>query len=300
MTLDNIRQTIARSHHEEIFPSPLALEDFCMLVVDQYAGHHDAIEERTWAYEELISLRLGEGRSARAMRLYRQYLADCAAQASPEFDALYLAGLQATQMPPTPLRRRDRFWSLTQLFQKTQHLDGLMAECGCFRGLSSYILCSMLRQAHLAQGGFSGKGYRIFDSFAGLSNPQAEDAVTGSDPEAERVRQMTRPGKYAASIDTVKRALAEFPDIAYFPGWIPQAFPDETQTRYRFVHVDVDIYQPTRDSFEYFYARLVPGGIIVSDDFNWPGARKAIEEFCERNRLTLNTTPYTQAYLVKS
>jgi hypothetical protein len=44
----------------------------------------------------------------------------------------------------------------------------------------------------------------------------------------------------------------------------------------------------------------MPGGTIVSDDFIWPGARKAIEEFCERNRLRLKTTPFDQAYLVKS
>ena len=42
------------------------------------------------------------------------------------------------------------------------------------------------------------------------------------------------------------------------------------------------------------------GGIIGSDDVKWPGARKAIEECWERNRLTLNTTPFTRAYRVES
>ena len=60
-----------------------------------------------------------------------------------------------------------------------------------------------------------------------------------------------------------------------------------------------DIYQPTKDSFEYFYPKLASGGIIVSDDYNWPGARKAIDAFCSRNGLALHTTPYTQAYLIK-
>lgn len=281
MTLDDIRQTIARSNHEPVFPSPAALEDFCMRVIEQYAGRHDAAAERTWAYGELITLRLDEGRSVRAMRLFRQYLDDCAAPASPGFDALYLAGLQTTQMPPTPLRRRDRFYSLVQLFSQTLHLDGLMAECGCFRGLSSFLMCGTVKAANP---GYTGQGFRIFDSFAGLSAPQAEDAINGTDRDAEQLREMTRAGKFAAKLHNVKAALAAFPGIEYFPGWIPEAFPMEPHARYRFVHVDVDVYQPTRDSFEYFYPKLVPGGIIVSDDFNWPGARKAIEEFSARHQ----------------
>ena len=65
------------------------------------------------------------------------------------------------------------------------------------------------------------------------------------------------------------------------------------------MHVDVDVYQPTRDSIEYFYPRLVPNGVIVCDDYNWPGARKAIEEVCARVGAEFATTPYTQAYIVR-
>ena len=68
---------------------------------------------------------------------------------------------------------------------------------------------------------------------------------------------------------------------------------------YRFVHLDVDLYQPTRDSFDYFYPRLIKGGIIVCDDYNWPGARKAIEEACARFGATFAVTPYLQAVLIR-
>jgi hypothetical protein len=110
---------------------------------------------------------------------------------------------------------------------------------------------------------------------------------------------MTRQGYFSASLDGVKKSLQSFPGIQYYPGWIPQAFPDEPAARYRFVHVDVDVYQPTRDCFEYFHERLVPGGIIASDDYNWPGARKAIEEFCARTGAVFEVTPLSQAYIVR-
>jgi hypothetical protein len=53
---------------------------------------------------------------------------------------MYQAGLNATGTGITPLHRRDRFFSLVQLFRKTLTLEGMVAECGCFRGLSSYLL----------------------------------------------------------------------------------------------------------------------------------------------------------------
>ena len=51
---------------------------------------------------------------------------------------------------------------------------------------------------------------------------------------------------------------------------------------FSFVHVDVDLYEPTRDSFAFFYERLSPGGILLCDDYGCttcPGATKAADEF---------------------
>ncbi len=48
-----------------------------------------------------------------------------------------------------------------------------------------------------------------------------------------------------------------------------------------FVHIDIDLYRPTRDSLEFFYPRMNDGGIIIVDDFALcacPGATRAVEE----------------------
>ena len=51
-----------------------------------------------------------DGRPARASRVFKQYLSDCAPPADAEYDAMYQAGLQATGTDITPLQRRDRFF----------------------------------------------------------------------------------------------------------------------------------------------------------------------------------------------
>jgi hypothetical protein len=247
---------------------------------------------RRQALEQLLEALFAQGRDGRVSRLFREYTAAFAAHPDSAFDDLYLAGVFGTRTSPLPLRRRDRFFLLLREFEQTLGLHGSVAECGCFRGLSSYLMCSRLRQHDAA---FDGSGYRIFDSFQGLSEPQAEDALAAAGAGAP-LPQDVQAGRFAAALADVKRALTPFPGIAYFPGWIPQAFPRD-EARYRFVHIDVDLYRPTRDSLEYFWPRLVPGARVVCDDYNWPGGRRAVDEFCAAQGARARITASTQAVI---
>lgn len=211
-----------------------------------------------------------------------------------EFAGIYNAALRASGARPVPFERRARFRTLASLLASTSEVDGEVVECGCFAGMSSFMLCSILR-AERPQ--FDGTGYHIYDSFKGLSDPMPEDDVLDDLPGARRLRTMSRPGHFRASLETVRSNLAAFPNISYHPGWIPYAFPDEHSRRYRFVHVDVDLHDPTWDSLEYFYPRMTAGGLIVSDDYSWPGARRAIEDFCSERKIEFIVTSTEQAVL---
>jgi hypothetical protein len=69
------------------------------------------------------------------------------------------------------------------------------------------------------------------------------------------------------------------------------------------VNVDVDLYEPTRDSIEFFYSRLVPGGLLLFDDYGSemqsPGAARAIDEFMAEGPEPLIKAPTAQAFLIK-
>lgn len=226
-------------------------------------------------------------------RLFGQYIAEFS-EPDARFDELYLEGLFVTGTTPVPLRRRDRFRRLVRELEGTLILEGCVAECGCYRGLSSFLLCSCLRR-HDAR--FDGAGYEIYDSFCGLSDPQPEDALSSDSDEI--VVHSLRARNFAFPLEEVQRALAAFPGIGYGVGWIPGAFPND-ERRYRFVHVDVDLYQPTRASLEYFWPRLVRGGVMVCDDYNWGGARRAVEEFSAASSSRFSVTPNNQAVFTKA
>jgi Flp pilus assembly protein TadD len=214
-----------------------------------------------------------------------------------EFDRLYTEGLFKTGTMFSPSRRRNRFRFLIQKFQEVQDLDGDIAECGCFKGLSSFLLCSTMKKNDES---FSGTGYQIFDSFEGLSTPATVDQNKDYGNDRAPPKAIISSGHFAASVESVKHALDQFPNIEYFKGWIPEAFPANSDKKYKFVHVDVDLYQPTFDSFSYFWPLINKGGIMLCDDFNWSGARQAVEDFSKYNNIRFDVSEFHQAYFEKS
>jgi O-methyltransferase len=244
--------------------------------------------DATRKYEEQLTALQAKGMRSTMRRVFARCIAELT-EPDAAFDALYLEGLFLTGTSAAPLRRRDRFRRLLQELERALPLTGRVAECGCFRGLSSFLICSRLRQRDR---GFDGTGYEIYDSFCGLSAPQAADTATAAvDPI---VANSMQAGMFAFPLEEVQRALAAFPAISYGPGWIPEAFPSDERS-YRFVHVDVDLYQPTKASLEHFWPRLVAGGVMVCDDYNWGGAKSAVDEFAAAVGAQPVITEHTQA-----
>ena len=69
------------------------------------------------------------------------------------------------------------------------------------------------------------------------------------------------------------------------------------------MHIDVDLYEPTRGCLEYFYPRLVEGGVMICDDYGaplYPGAHKAWDEYCGQNDIAYVVLDTGQSVLIKA
>jgi hypothetical protein len=79
------------------------------------------------------------------------------------------------------------------------------------------------------------------------------------------------------------RNLAPFQErLVSLKGVIPDRFREVEDRRFSFVHVDVDLYEPIRDSIRFFYDRLNAGGVLLCDDYGFlacPGATLAVDEY---------------------
>jgi O-methyltransferase len=155
----------------------------------------------------------------------------------------------------------DRRYTLRQLLSLVNHVPGDTAECGVHIGTSSWFICDHFRG--------SDRTHHAFDSFEGLSEPSALDG------------SFWRAGDLRSTEDHARAALSPF-DARLYPGWFPDRFDQVADRTFAFVHVDVDLYEPTRHAIEFFYPRMAPGGVILLDDhglITCPGATRAVEEY---------------------
>jgi hypothetical protein len=172
----------------------------------------------------------------------------------------------------------DRRWMVRQLIRLTEEVEGDTAECGVYSGSTSWLISRYSQSSKWQRTHFG------FDSFSGLSEPGDRDG------------DYWQKGSLSYPREKVERNLADLERVILKEGWIPERFNDDdiVNRRFSFVHIDVDLYQPTLDSVRFFYPRLQPGGILLCDDYGssfCPGATRAIDEHlqaCPEKMLSLS------------
>ncbi len=208
---------------------------------------------------DLMGKRLGEEAMAAARR--------SRAALNTELTAEYRRVLAPFRDPSK--RIQGRSFVLYQLALGISHLDGDTVECGVGNGKGSHLIRAATSNPN--------RHHHIFDSFEGLSKIEPEDHTD--------YREWRR-GEVAYQMSRVESSLMNYSAFAYgiviYKGWIPDRFHKVKDMRFIFVHVDVDLYQPTKDSIRFFFPRLLPGGLLVCDDYGsarCPGARKAMDDY---------------------
>ena len=159
--------------------------------------------------------------------------------------------------------------NLLEILEAVLHLpEGDYAECGVWQGAVAQLI-------HDASA--PNAGIWLFDSFKGHGEPSEFD-----------LPQYHPRGRYAnTNFELLQKRC---PLATIIEGFIPETLQVASANKFRFVHIDLDHYWPTRFASEFFKIRMVPGGIIRFDDYlhgETPGATKAIDEvFGKENILT--------------
>lgn len=162
----------------------------------------------------------------------------------------------------------ERRFQMYYLAKSVESLPGDTVECGVWFGASSFMIMKASSKAD--------RTHHIFDSFQGLSEPDERDYVFRDSVMRWKKGDLSIPEKV---VEDNLRGEGRF---KLYKGWIPDKFNEVCDNVFCFVHIDVDLYQPTYDSIAFFYERLTPGGIILCDDYGFetcPGAFDSMNDF---------------------
>lgn len=168
---------------------------------------------------------------------------------------------------------RRRCFMLYQYARQVRTLPGDAAEVGVYRGGTARLLARLLADDR--------RRLHLFDTFAGM-------------PAVDPLKDRHARGDFGdTTLEAVQAYLADCVGVQLHAGLFPATATPIAQTTFRFVHIDVDIYQSVWDCCTFFYPRLVPGGVMVIDDYGLrtcPGAKLAVDSF-------FATTPEAPCYL---
>lgn len=172
--------------------------------------------------------------------------------------ARYMPWLPAANYYNTALSP-DRLYMIKQFLEMAP--EGKCVECGVYTGGVTRMMLDAYRDVI------------AFDTFEGIKGAGEFDLHQDGDYDAGDVT------KYIQGAEIVR-------------GEIPYTFNGRDDTDIAFVHLDMDIYEPTRAALAYFYPRMREGGIIVLDDYGFwttPGIKKAVDEFHFAKKIYLPT-----------
>jgi len=172
-----------------------------------------------------------------------------------------------------------RCWELWTLLEQAAKLpDGAILEVGVWRGGTGALLA---RKATLL--GLQAPTY-LCDTFTGVVKAADRDTVYKGGEHAD------------TSVEHVQSLLQSFG--ASQAKILKGIFPDETAslipagTTFRLVHVDVDVYQSAKDVLIWSWSRVLPGGIVVFDDYGdigTTGVKQLVNESIPRpDRLVIH------------
>jgi len=174
----------------------------------------------------------------------------------------------------------DEAYNIFFLSKAMNKLEGNFAEVGCYQGGSSKLILANLR---------AGSSFYVFDTFEGLTNLITEDK------DSKRFQA----GQFACSLDKVKEYLND-ERVVYTKGIFPNSANGLKSQEFSFVHLDLDLYKATLDSLEYFYPKMVVGGILVSHDYSTAdGVRNAFDEFALKHNICVIPLSGSQAMIIR-
>jgi O-methyltransferase len=163
-----------------------------------------------------------------------------------------------------------RLYELWHLTAELATVPGDILEVGVWRGGSGCLMAS--------QSARSGSDATVYlcDTFSGVVKAGDTDPIYEGGEHGDTSPALVRALAASMGLDNVEVLVGTFPDES---GDAVEA------RRFKLVHLDVDVYEGTKDAATWVWPRLVEGGVIVVDDYGgdgMDGVRHAVDEFADQ------------------
>lgn len=186
------------------------------------------------------------------------------------------------------------------------NIPGDFVECGVWRGGQAILAKLMFEKLG------SNKSVWMFDTFTGMTAPTEPDIKAKSKVHAGEKFKKNQKENFNrwcyASLEDVKnnciRSNLNLDGMKFVQGDVCQTLAKKQNLpeQISILRLDTDWYESTKAELEVLYPILSAKGVLIIDDYgSWEGARKAVDEYFNKNDYMplLNVTDYTGRSAIK-
>jgi O-methyltransferase len=170
-----------------------------------------------------------------------------------------------------------RCYELWTLVQSVEHCEGDLIEIGVWRGGTGALIAKRALMCGITETVY------LCDTFSGVVKASEHDPIYVGGEHADASRQQVESLVTELGLQNVQILQGVFPE---------DTGPLLEQSRFRFCHIDVDVYQSAKDIVEWIWCRLAIGGVIVFDDYgnkSCAGITRCVDEQRDmKDRVTIH------------
>lgn len=206
----------------------------------------------------------------------------------PRFAAAYQRGMQSGHQ----FGAAQPHWRVAISCWAAWHaaqLPGDFVECGTNTGITSLAVCEYVDFNRI------GKSFWLFDTFGGIPREQmsVNEAAT---------RESGDTGIYPECFELAQRNFAPYPKVRLVRGKVPDTLSSVEIDQVCYLAIDMNIEYPERAALAHFWPKIVPGGIVVFDDYGWlvhRAQKDSHDAFAKSQGVEIFTLPTGQGLLLK-
>jgi hypothetical protein len=170
-------------------------------------------------------------------------------------------------------------------------LPGDFVDCGVASGMMPSAVCSYIDFNRYPE-----KKYYLLDTFGDFPMDQflPEERYVGVDKSVEHL--------FKDTWSSVLATFAEYPNVVPIRGMVPDTLPLVPSEQIAYLLLDMNAAKPERYAIEYFWDRIVPGGMIVLDDYGFGQhiiQKLVLDDFFSSKGVTVFTMPTAQGLVIK-
>ena len=187
-------------------------------------------------------------------------------------------------MPKTGMQWR--IYTLCWFAKQVAHLPGDFVACGVYTGFCDKAIIDYTDFNIL------GKTYYLMDTFEGL------------DERFSTAEELTKRSFYKEVTGLYEQVQETFrnDNIKIIKGAIPETLPLVDTEKICFLSIDMNTALPEVEALKYFWNKMVPGGVVIFDDYGFMGhetQKKAHDDFARSQDSSIFTCPTGQGILIK-